>query len=427
MAKAKTIQAPKGMRDILPDEQRYWRHVLKKAEPLLEFFGFEKIETPILESTELFARSVGEGTDIVEKEMFTLRTKGGDSLTLRPEGTASTVRAYIENGMNVRPHPVKLYYSGPFFRHDQPQKGRYRQFYQLGAETIGDGSDAVDAELIFLGYKLLSGLGLDGYNVHINSIGDSNCRPAYIKALKDYYKNRIKKVCPTCKVRLKTNILRTLDCKEEGCKEIAKDAPQTVDYLDDECKRHFKHVLEFLDEAKVPYILNPHLVRGLDYYTRTVFEFLPEENAGAQSAVISGGRYDRLVEMLGGSKTPASGWAMGLDRVVEALKDNNISIPDSKPKPKVFLAQLGDAAKRKSLVLFEALRKAGIETKSSLGRDSIKSQMRIAHRLGVKFTLIMGQKESLDATIILRDMDASTQETIPMEKIVDEVKKRLKA
>ncbi|MBI2064207.1 MAG: histidine--tRNA ligase, partial [Candidatus Yanofskybacteria bacterium] len=275
MAKAKTIQAPKGMRDILPEEQRYWRHVLKKAEPLLEFFGFEKIETPILESTELFTRSVGEGTDIVEKEMFTLRTKGGDSLTLRPEGTAPTVRAYIENGMNVRPHPVKLYYAGPFFRHEQPQKGRYRQYYSIGIETIGDGSDAVDAELIFLGHKLLSGLGLGGYNVHINSIGDSNCRPAYVKALKDYYKNRLKKVCSTCKMRFKTNILRMLDCKEEGCKEIAKDAPQMIDYLDDECKRHLKHVLEFLDEAKVPYILNPHLVRGLDYYTRTVFEFLP--------------------------------------------------------------------------------------------------------------------------------------------------------
>ena len=415
------------MRDLLPEDQKYWRYIIKKAESLLEFYGFEKIETPILESTELFTRSVGEGTDIVEKEMFTLHTKGGDSLTLKPEGTAPTVRAYIENGMNVRPHPIKLYYSGPLFRHEQPQKGRYRQYYSIGIETIGDGSEAVDAELIFLAWKLLNSLGLDGYNVHINIIGDSSCRPAYLKALKDYYKHRMKKVCATCKIRFKTNILRMLDCKEEECKEIAKEAPQMIDYLDDECKKHFKHVLEFLDEAKVPYILNSHLVRGLDYYTRTVFEFLPEENATAQSAVVSGGRYDRLVEFLGGSKTPAAGWGMGLDRVVEALKDGNISVPDPRPKPKVFLVQLGDAAKRKSLMLFEALRKAGVETKSSLGRDSIKSQMRIAHRLGVKYTLILGQKEALDGTIILRDMDASTQETIPMEKIVDEVKKRLKA
>lgn len=427
MVKAKTIQAPKGMRDILPEDQKYWRHIMKKAEPLLEFFGFEKIETPILESTELFARSVGEGTDIVEKEMFTLRTKGGDSLTLRPESTASVARAYIENGMSVRPHPVKLYYVGPMFRHDQPQQGRFRQFYQLGAESIGDGSEAVDAELIFLAWKLLDSLGIDDYNVHINSIGDASCRPAYMKALKDYYKNRIKKVCGTCKVRFKTNILRMLDCKEEGCKELVKEAPQMVDYLDDDCKRHFKHVLEFLDEAKVPYILNPHLVRGLDYYTRTVFEFVPEENIGSQSTIIAGGRYDRLIDMLGGSKTPSAGWAIGLDRLVMIMKEKNISVPDLRPKPKVFLAQLGDAAKRKSLMLFEALRKAGVETKSSLGRDSIKSQLRIAHRLGVKFTLILGQKEALDSTIILRDMDASTQETIPLEKIVDEVKKRLKS
>jgi len=425
--KSRTIQVPKGMRDLLPEDQKYWRHIFKKAESLLEFYGFEKIETPILESTELFARSVGEGTDIVEKEMYTLRTKGGDSLTLRPEGTASVARAYIDNGMSVRPHPIKLFYSGPMFRHDQPQQGRYRQFYQLGAEIIGDGSEAVDAELIFLAWKILDSLGLDGYNVHINSIGDSSCRPAYIKALKDYYKNRIKRMCATCKARFKTNILRMLDCKEEGCKEITKEAPQTVDYLDDECKKHFKHILEFLDEVKVPYILNPHLVRGLDYYTRTVFELVPEENIGSQSVIVGGGRYDKLIDMLGGSKTPAAGWAMGLDRVVLLMKEKNINVPDSKPKPKVFLAQLGDAAKRKSLPLFEAMRKAGVETKSSLGRDSIKSQLRIAHRLGVKFTLIFGQKEVLDGTIILRDMDASTQETIPLEKIVDEIKKRLKA
>src|SRR3990167_572227 len=274
MAKERTIQAPKGMQDILPEDQKYWRYIIKKAENLLEFYGFERIETPILESTDLFARAVGESTDIVQKGMYTLKTRGGESLTLRPEGTAPAMRAYLENGMNVRPHPVKLYYWEPMFRHDQPQKGRYRQFYQLGIETIGDGSEAVDAELIFLAYKFVEGLGLKGYNVHINSIGDQNCRPAYLKALKDYYKNRLKKVCVNCKGRFKENILRMLDCKEEGCKEIAKEAPQTVDYLDDDCKRHFKHVLEFLDEAKVPYILNSRLVRGLDYYTRTVFEFV---------------------------------------------------------------------------------------------------------------------------------------------------------
>ncbi len=424
--KSKTIQAPKGMHDILPEDQKYWRHVMKKSQSLIEDYSFERIDTPIVESTELFLRAVGNSSDIVEKEIYNFKTKGGDDISMRPEGTAAVVRAYLENGMNVKPHPVKLYYIGAMFRHDQPQQGRYRQFYQLGLETIGDASEVVDAELIFLGYKILDSLGLSNYNVHINSIGDSNCRPAYTRALKDFYKNRIKKVCPACRIRYKKNVLRMLDCKEEGCKEVSKEAPPFIDFLDEACKIHFQRVLEFLDEAKVPYILNPSLVRGLDYYTRTVFEFLPEENITAQSAVISGGRYDRLVDLLGGSKTPAAGWAMGIDRVVLELKARNISVPDIGIKPKVFLIQLGEAAKKKSLVLFENLRKAGIEVKSSLGRDSIKSQLRIAHRLGVKYTLIFGQKEALEGAIILREMDTGIQETLLLTKVVDEMKKRLK-
>ena len=328
--------------------------------------------------------------------------------------------------MHVKPHPVKLYYLDSMFRHDEPQAGRYRQFHQLGLETIGDGSEAVDAELIFLANKLLESIGLDNYNVQINSIGDQNCRPAYIKALRDYFRNRSKNLCANCKVRLKENVLRILDCKEEGCKEAAKEAPQMVDFLDEHCRLHFKHVLEFLDEAKVPYILNPYLARGLDYYTRTVFEFVPDENASSQSTLIAGGRYDRLIEQLGGSKTPAAGWAMGVERIILAMKEKQVHVPDSGPKPKVFLVQLGEAPKRKALPLFESFRKAGIDAKSSLGRDSIKSQLRIAHRLGVRFALIFGQKEALDSTIILREMDTGVQETILLDRIVDEVKKRLK-
>jgi len=424
--KAKQIQSVKGMHDILPEEQKYWRYIQKKSEQLLEYYGFDRVSMPVLEQAELFMRSVGENSDIIAKEIYTLRTKGGDFLALRPEGTAPAVRAYLENGMNVRPHPVKLYYIEPMFRHDEPQAGRYRQFYQLGVETIGDASEAVDAELIFLGYKLLESLGLDGYNVQINSIGDQNCRPAYIKALKDYFKNRSKKLCTNCKVRMKENVLGILDCKEEGCKEVVKESPQMVDFLDEACRLHFKHVLEFLDEAKVPYILNPYLVRGLDYYTRTVFEFVPDENVGSQSTLLAGGRYDRLIEQLGGAKTPAAGWALGIERIILAMKEKNINVPDASPKPKVFLVQLGEAPKRKALPLFESFRKAGIEAKSSLGRDSIKSQLRIAHRLGVRFALIFGQKEALEGTIILREMETGIQETIPLEKIVDEVKKRLK-
>ena len=426
MSKSKQLQAPKGMHDILPEEQKYWRFLNKRTESLIEDYGFEKIETPIVESSELFLKSVGAGSDIAEKEMYSFKTRGGDDLALRPEGTASIVRAYLENGMNVRPHPVKLYYSGPMFRHDQPQQGRYRQLHQLGVETIGDASEVVDAELIFVAHKILEVLGLGNYNVHINSMGDASCRPAYIRTLKDFYKNRLKRVCGQCRNRYKKNILRMLDCKEEGCKEVAKDAPPIIDFLDEDCKTHFKRVLEFLDEAKVPYILNPHLVRGLDYYTRTVFEFLPEENIGPQSTIIAGGRYDRLIDILGGTKTPAAGWAMGMERVILALKEKNSSVPEIGIRPKVFLAQLGDAAKRKSLVLFENLRKAGIEVKSSLGRDSIKSQLRIANRLGVKYTLIFGQKEALEGTIIIREMETGIQETVLLDKIVDAMKKRLK-
>ena len=424
MTKSKQTQAPKGMHDILPEEQKYWRYILKKAESLVEDYSFEKIETPIVESTELFIRSAGQGSDIVEKEIYNFKTRGGDDLALRPEATASVVRAYLENGMSVRPHPIKLYYFGPMFRHDKPQQGRYRQFYQLGLETLGDDSQAADAELIFIGHKLLESFGLKNHSVQINSIGDQNCRPAYVRALRDYYKIQLKKVCVDCRNRFKKNVLRMLDCKEEGCQGIKKDAPQMMDFLDDDCKAHFKHVLEFLDEARVPYMLNPHLVRGLDYYTRTVFEFTHDDNPS--DAIIAGGRYDRLVDLLGGRKTPATGWAMGVERVILAIKDKNINVPEAQSKPKVFLVQLGDAAKRKSLLLFESLREAGIDTKSSISRDSIKSQLRIAHRLGVRFSLIFGQKEAIDGTVILKEMDTGIQETIPLEKIVEEIKKRLK-
>lgn len=424
---AKTIQSVKGMHDILPEDQKYWRYIQKKAEGLFEFYGFERIETPIVESADLFLRAVGESTDIAQKEIYTLRTKGGDLLALRPEATAPLVRAYLEHGMQVRPHPVKFFWQGPVFRHDEPQAGRYRQFHQIDLETIGDSSEIIDVELIFLAHKFIESLGLKGYVVHINTLGDQNCRPAYLKALRDYYKSRIKRVCNTCKIRSKENILRVLDCKEESCQEIIKEAPQLFDHLDEGCRLHFKHVLECLDELKVPYILNPHLVRGLDYYTRTVFEFVPEENASSQSTILGGGRYDRLIEMFGGPRTPAAGWASGIERIILAMKEQNIEVPEAKARIKVFLVQLGDAPKRRSLGLIEGFRKAGIEIRSSLGRDSIKSQLRIAHRLGVKFALIFGQKEALDGTVILREMDTGIQETIPVERIVDEVKKRLKA
>lgn len=442
MTRQTQLQSVKGMHDILPQDQDYWQFILKKGKSILEDYGFEKIDTPILESKALFVRSVGESTDIVEKEMYTFKTKGGDDLALRPEGTAAIARAYIEHGMHTWPHPIQLWYFGPFFRHENPQAGRYRQMHQLGAETFGDGNAAVDAQLIFVAYKFLENVGLKNIIVKINSIGDQNCRPQYVKALKDYFRIRGKKLCPGCRIRLKTNILRVLDCAEKECRDTIKDAPNTVDYLDEECKIHFRNVLEFLDEVKVPYLLDPRLVRGLDYYTRTVFEIWPEaptfEKVGdstanigeklenIQFALCAGGRYDKLIHALGGPKTTAAGWAAGVERIILALKTIGTSIPSTKPQPKIFIAQLGEFAKRKSLVLFEEFRKSGIMAKTSLGRDSVKSQLRIANRLGIKYTLIIGQKEALDGSVILREMDSGVQETIPVNKIIDVVKSRLR-
>ena len=424
MAKGKQIQSVKGMHDILPDQWLSRDFIFKKAKTVLEDYDFERIETPVLEETELFERAVGEGTDIVEKEMYSFKTKGGDSVTMRPEVTAPIVRAYIEHGMKSLPQPVKLYYLSQIFRHEQPQSGRLRQFWQIGTELLGESSFSADAELIFILWKIFEEMGLkDLITLQISSIGDSNCRPDYKKALKDYYKNKLKKVCAPCRVKYKKNVLRMLDCAQSECKEISAKAPQIFDFLDDECKTHFKNVLEFLEEAKVPYIMNPYLVRGLDYYTRTVFEIWTEED---NIALAAGGRYDKLIETLGSQKTEAAGWAIGIERVIEVLKKKEIKIPKAKQEPKVFLAQLGDLAKKRSLIMFEQFRKAGVTLKASFTRDSIKSQLRIANKLGVRFTLILGQREALDETIILRDMESSVQETLPLEGIVEVIKKRLK-
>ncbi|TSC90868.1 MAG: histidyl-tRNA synthetase [Parcubacteria group bacterium Licking1014_17] len=429
--KKQSYQAPRGMHDIIPTDQPYWQFVYEKGKSLLEEYGFERIDTPILESTGLFVRGIGETTEIVEKEMYNLKTKGGDEFSLRPEGTAGMVRAYIEHGMNVLPHPIQLWTYGQMFRHENPQSGRLRQLHQLDAEMFGDESYAADAQLILMAYRLLENIGLKGSVIRINSIGDSACRPQYIKALKDYFHNRIKKMCSACQARFKTNVLRMLDCKGKECKEVAKDAPQIFDYLDPECKKHFKGVLEVLEEANLPYVLDNNLVRGLDYYTRTVFEIWPEEKEGGreedlQFSICAGGRYDKLVELLGGPKTPAVGWALGMERVILLLKKRGIKVPEIGPMPKVFIVQLGDMAKRKSLVLFEELRKAGITAKISLGRDSIKSQLRIANRFGINYAIIIGQKEALENSVILREMDSGVQENIPREKIVEIFKQKIK-
>jgi len=358
--------------------------------------------------------------------MYTLKTNGGDFLALRPELTAGAVRAYIENGFFSQPQPVKFFHWGPVFRHESPQAGRYRQFHQADFDVIGEGDAVVDVQVIQLIYAILCEIGLKNLTIRINSIGDKSCWNRYRDEIKMYYRSKVNRLCRNCKKRFKENPLRLLDCKEVECVALKDSAPNSIDYLDKACHDHFKLILEFLDELGLPYILDSYLVRGLDYYTRTVFEIVPEEATGSQIAIASGGRYDYLVGNLGGKPTPAMGGSIGIERVVNEMRRQEVKVASLKPKARVFLAQLGDLAKKKSLKLFTEFRKNNIHVSESFGRDSIKAQLRIADRLGTDLALIMGQKEALDNTLILREMQSGVQETIPLEKIIDEVKKRLK-
>jgi len=411
------------MHDILPEDQKYLKVINNKIEEIAGFYGFAKIDTPLVEQAELFSKGLGFSTDVVQKQMYSFRTKGGDLLTLRPEGTAPVVRAYIENGMFNLPQPVKLFYFGPFFRYENPQAGRYRQFWQFGFEVLGEEGSVMDAQIVQIFYNILKELGLKNLIVEINSIGDSQCRPYYKKLLASYLRSREHLLCSDCRRRLKENPLRVLDCKEEECQPIKEQAPQTVDHLCEECHNHFKEVLEFLEEIELPYRLNPHLVRGLDYYTKTVFEIFEEGESVV--ALVGGGRYDSLVKLLGGAETPAVGAAAGVERIIQVMKERNIKLPKV-VEPRIFLAQLGSLAKRKSLKLFEEFRRAKVPLAELLGRDSLKTQLNRADRLGAEYTLILGQKEALEDTIIMRNMQSGRQDTIKLGKIVEVVKEKLR-
>ena len=420
------FQSPTGMHDILAEDQKYFQKIYDVVKEIASFYNFQKIETPILEEIELFSRGIGLSTDIVQKEMFSFKTKGGDVLTLRPEGTASIVRAYIEKGMQNLPQPVKLWYWGPFFRYEKPQLGRYRQFWQFGLEVLGEESPVIDAQIIQIFYNILRELKLKNLIVEVNSIGDNTCRPYYKKLLVSYFRGRIESLCQDCKRRIKENPLRILDCKEEKCQRIVSQGPQMIDELCETCHQHFKEVLEFLDEIELPYHLNPYLVRGLDYYTRTVFEIYDGQERGrALGALAGGGRYDALIKILGGTDTPACGAAGGIERIISLMKEKAIILKKEKV-PQIFLSQLGNLAKRKSLKLIEDFRREGILISESLGRNSLKVQLQIADKIGAKYTLILGQKEALEGTIIIRDMVNGRQETVKFEKLVKEMKKRLK-
>mgnify|MGYP001605685068 FL=1 len=450
--------APKGMRDIIGDAFYKYQGFFEKAAEIASYYGFTPIETPILERKEIFEKTIGGGTDIVEKEMYTLRTKGGDILALRPEGTAAIMRAYVEHGMNALPQPVMLYYYGPFFRHERPQRGRFREFFQFGIESLGTKQSIADALTIRVSQIILEECGIKNLCVLINSIGEKDSRAGYVKDLTAYYRKRIDDLGPEDRERLKTNPLRILDSKDPKTKEVNKGAPESIQYLNESCKEHFREVLEYLEEMGVPYRIENSLVRGLDYYTRTVFEIIsdtpssssprdasispekkegdapdaaPAEQANAQAdpgaeplALAGGGRYDNLAKIIGSRRDiPAVGASLGVDRIV-SLPEYSAPPPRMLKSPKVYFIQIGTGAKLKSLNVIETLRKARIPVLQALNKNKLSAQLGIAEKLNIPYVLIFGQKEAIEGTVIVRDMSNHSQDTMPLTKLAEYLKGR---
>ena len=414
-------QALRGTSDILPGEQAYWRYLEQKMINICQLYGYERIDAPTFEDIGLFLRTAGEGTDIVEKEMYTFEDRGGNKITLRPEGTAPVCRAYLEHGMHNLPQPVKLYYIASIFRYERPQAGRYRQHYQFGYEAIGDDDPALDAEVIDMAWHFCLSLGIGRLSLPVNSIGCKKCRPNYLTVLQDYYADPACNLCPDCKIRLKKNPLRLLDCKKPSCQQVANSAPRSIDYLCSECNVHFNQLKRYLGLLDLPFELNHRLVRGLDYYTRTVFEVQPEVE-GAQSTLGGGGRYDDLIEELGGKPTPAIGFATGMERIILNLKKQNVPVP-ALPKPGVFIAHVGDEARDEAIKLASTLRQAGISVLEAVGNKSLKAQLRQANTLGTRHAVIIGEQEINTGTVILRDMTTSQQRAIPPDKLQERLVK----
>jgi histidyl-tRNA synthetase len=412
--------APRGTADIRPEDQKYWRYVSERAFKLCELWGYKRLDNPVFEDADLFVRSIGEGTDIVEKETYTFQDKGGGFLTLRPEGTAPVCRAYLEHGMFNLPQPVRLYYYAPCFRYERPQSGRYRQFQQFGIEALGDGSPEVDAEVVAFSWAFINTLGLKGFVIHINSIGDHNCRPGYIEKLKEYYGQHIASLCDDCKARLQRAPLRLLDCKRDSCRDFVGGAPRSVDSLCPECRQHWDKFLAYLEALAMPYEINPHLVRGLDYYTRTVFEILPQ-GGGAQSTVLGGGRYDGLIEELGGQPTPGTGFASGIERLVLNIKEQGIPVPDD-PHP-VVIAHMGDEALKQAMLLVQRLTQEGIATLVAPSTRSLRAQMRYASASDARYVVILGEDEMRKGTATVRDMSAGEQHEVPLAQLASHLKR----
>lgn len=396
------IPSVKGFHDILPDDCARWRWIEQRAHDIFARYGFAEIRVPIVERTELFSRSIGETTDIVEKEMYSFADRDGTSLTLRPEGTASVVRAYVEHALQTREPVSKLAYMGPMFRRERPQKGRLRQFSQIGAEVIGRDDAAIDAEVLLLLHDLLEVLQIRGARIEINSLGDAACRPAYREQLRAFGEAHRTELCDNCARRLERNPLRLLDCKVPECRAATVDAPHMIDHLCEPCATHFAAVRAALAREHVPVVLNPRMVRGLDYYVRTAFEVVAE-GLGAQNAVGGGGRYDGLVKGLGGPDAPGIGFALGVERLVLSMEDHADALPTA---PEVFIAPLGSAAEAEALHLAHRWRRAGIRVEMANGGKSLKSQMRLADKSGVRYVLIVGDDELAARALTVRDMTA---------------------
>ncbi|WP_082464570.1 histidine--tRNA ligase [Dethiosulfatarculus sandiegensis] len=410
-----SIQAVRGMKDVLPPEVFKWQNMEKTVREIFRAFGFSEIKIPVLERTELFARSIGETTDIVEKEMYTFSDRSGDSLTMRPEATAGVLRAYVEHKIHAQPGPHKLFAIGPMFRHERPQKGRLRQFNQIDAEILGDESPLLDAELMVMLVHMVESLGLTNVDLHINSLGCSKCRPKYRQALIDFFEPKKQNLCEDCLRRLNANPLRVLDCKVEGCKEQAEGAPVILDHICDECAEHFSQVRKGLDSAGVSYQLDPRMVRGLDYYVRTTFEVVTGD-LGAQNAVAGGGRYDGLIEVLGGPPQGGIGFAAGLERLALLAPE-----PAERPGPALFVAALGEKPREEAFKLVQNLRRKGIWAEMTSQDKSLKAQMRRAGKLDSAKVLILGENELEKGEAVLKNMQDGSQENLPFSEVEEAI------
>lgn len=421
--KSQELQSPKGMRDIMGDDYYRFQGFFEKAQEIAVYYGFQPIETPMMENEEVFLKGAGEETD-VSKEMYSFKTKGGDKLTLRPEGTAALMRAYMEHGMVAQPQPVYFYSYGARFRHDKPQKGRYRQFFQFDLDILGKSGAILDATIIEVAMLILKEAGVQNPMIKINSIGDKDSRKEYIKHLTNHYKKHLSDLGAIDRARLKTNPLRILDSKDPKTIEVNLEAPQSLNYLNSESKKHFKEVIEYLDECGISYEIDHTLVRGFDYYSQTVFEFFAPSNEeeGKMLALGGGGRYDYLAKIMGSKKDiPAVGCAFGVDRVIEASTEP--LDPKIRKEPKIFFVQLGFEAKLKSFQVIEIFRKKKIPIKHSLSKDNLSSQLAIAEKTGVPYTVIFGQKEAMDGTVIIRDMKTRSQDIVKIADLAEYTKK----